>query len=315
MGGFLLQRLFYGLLTIWGISVVTFMIFFLVPTGDPALRIAGKSPTPEVIEAITKKYHFDDSLPEQYFYLMKNLLTGNIVSYNTGLEVVPMIWNALPVTVSLVAVAATTWLIIGVGLGILGATRPKSRLDTSLTVLSLTGLSIPTLWLAMQLLNFFTVKVPLFPPGDYLTIHTGGFIGWLYHLILPAMTLVIVSAASYALVSRTNMRSALKEEWVKTAVAKGIPRERVFIQHVLRVGIIPVVVMFGMDLASVLSGAIFTEAIFGLPGLGSVLRNGIDNLDFPILLSMTLFGSVLIVVANTTVDVIQAMLDPRVRLG
>lgn len=315
MGTFLLRRLFYAAITVWLISVVTFLIFNVIPAGDPAKRIAGKQATPELLEAIRDKYHLNDSLPEQYVYSMKNLVTGDIISYTTGLKVVPLIANAIPVTVSLVLVAATLWVTIGVAIGVFGALRPGSRLDSSLTVASLIGLSLPTLWLAMVLLYVFTVKIPLFPPGDYLTLHRGGFIGWLYHLLLPAFTLVIVSAASYALVARTNMRSAMKEEWVKTATAKGLNKDRVFFHHIFRIGVIPIVIMFGMDLAGTLAGAIFTEAIFGLPGLGSVVRTGIDNLDFPILLAMTLFGSVLIVVANIIVDVIQAALDPRIRLA
>lgn len=314
MGGFLLRRLIYGFLTIWGISVVTFMIFFMIPTGDPAVRIAGKSPTPELIAAINKKYHFDESLPQQYFFTMKQIVTGEIISFNTSQKIVPMIYRALPVTISLVLVAATLWISIGVAIGIVGARRPGTKLDRSLTVLSLVGLSMPTLWLAMVLLYLFTVVIPIFPPGDYMTMYRGGFIGWINHLLLPAFTLVIVSAASYALITRTGIRGAMKEEWVKTAMAKGLNKNRIFSQHIFRVGIIPVVVVFGMDLGSSLAGAIFTESIFGLPGLGSVVRTGIDNFDFPILLCMTLFGAVLIIVANIIVDVVQAGLDPRIRV-
>jgi peptide/nickel transport system permease protein len=315
MGTYILRRLIYGVITLWLISIVTFMIFFLMPTGDPALRIAGKSPTPELLEQIREKYHFNDSLPEQYVYTMKQLLTGDIASFNLGTKVLPMIWSALPVTLSLCLVAATLWLSIGVTLGVQGAKKPGTKLDSSLTVVALLGLSLPTIWLAAMLLFVFTQKIPLFPPGDYLTVYRGGLWGWLYHLLLPAFTLVIVSAASYALVTRTNMRAALGEEWVKTALAKGLDGQRVFVHHIFRLGIIPIVIMFGMDLAATLQGAIFTETIFGLPGLGSVLMLGIRNLDFPILLTMVLFGAALIVVMNIVVDCIQAVLDPRIRLA
>jgi peptide/nickel transport system permease protein len=315
MLAFLIRRLVYGALTIWAISVVTFMIFFMIPTGDPAVRIAGKSPTPELIAAITKKYHFDKPLPVQYFYTMKSLVTGQIKSFNIDAKVVPMVLHALPVTLSLVAFAATMWLIIGVAIGIKGARSEGSWMDRALTIGALVGLSFPTIWLAMVLIYVFTVKIPIFPPGDYVTIYRGGFLGWIYHLILPAMTLVIVSAASYALISRTNIRSSMNEEWVKTATAKGINPERVFIHHIFRLAMIPVVIMFGMDLAFTLGGAIFTETIFGLPGIGSVLMLGIRNLDFPILLTMTLFGAALIVFFNIIVDIVQAIIDPRVRLA
>lgn len=312
---FIARRLIYAALTMWAISIVTFMIFFLVPTGDPAVRIAGKSPTPELIAAITKKFHFDKPLPVQYFYTMKALVTGQIRSYNIDAKIVPMVVHAMPVTLSLVAIAATLWLVIGVAIGVKGATSEGSFLDRGLTIGALIGLSFPTIWLAMVLIYLFTVKIPLFPAGDYVTIYRGGLLGWLYHLILPAMTLVIVSAASYALISRTNLRSAMNEEWVKTAIAKGINSERVFLHHIFRLAMIPIVIMFGMDLAFTLAGAIFTETIFGLPGLGSVLMLGIRNLDFPILITMTMVGSALIVFFNIVVDVVQALIDPRIRLA
>jgi peptide/nickel transport system permease protein len=314
MGTFLLRRSLYAIVTMIGISMFTFALFFMVP-GDPAIRLAGKSPTPQLIKAIKHKWHLDQPIPEQYVYTMKQILTGNITSPNTGVKVMPSVLHALPVTASLVAIAATLWLVIGVSIGVVGARNPASKRDSVLTITALIGLSLPTVFLAMALIYLLTVVVPIFPPGDYVTIYRGGFLGWIYHLLLPAMTLVIVSAASYALISRTNLRSSMKEEWVKTAVAKGIPGEQVFIHHVFRLAMIPIVIMFGMDLAATLAGAIFTETIFGLPGLGSVLMVGIRNLEIQTLLVMTLFGSLLIVVANIVVDVVQAALDPRVRLS
>jgi peptide/nickel transport system permease protein len=315
MGTFLIRRLLYGLVTIILISMMTFFIFNVIPGGDPAKQIAGKNATPELVEQINEEYGFDKPKPVQYLNTMKKILNGSIVSYSTGLEVVPLVKKAIPVTFSLMLIASTIWLAIGVSAGIYGAVRPGTKLDGGMTIFMLVGISFPTIWLAVMLLFLFTVKIPIFPPGSYMTIYEGGFLGWLYHLILPAMTLVLVSMASYALVSRTNMRGAMKEEWVKTAVAKGIDPDRVFIHHIFRIGVIPIVIMFGLDLAASLAGAIFTEVIFGLPGLGSVVRTGIDNLDFPILLVMTLFGATLIVIANIVVDVVQAMLDPRIRLA
>lgn len=315
MGAFLVRRTVYGALTVFVISIATFMIFFLIPTGDPAVRIAGKNPTPELLEAIREKYHLNDSLPQQYVFTMKQLVTGQIKSFNVGVKIVPMAAKALPVTLSLCLVASTMWLIAGVSIGIYSARRPGSRLDGWLTIAALIGLSAPVIWLCMVMIYIFTVKLPIFPPGDYLTIYRGGFLGWLYHLILPGMTLAITFAASYALITRTNVSSSMREEWVKTAVSKGIPHERVFVHHVLRLAMIPVIIMFGMDFSMLLAGAIFTETIFGLPGLGSVLMIGIKNYDFPILLMMTLFSCVLIVVSNMLVDIVQAIFDPRIRLG
>jgi peptide/nickel transport system permease protein len=312
--GFLIRRLVSGFLVIFLISVVTFVIFFKLPTGDPAYRIAGKSPTPELVHQIRVKWHFDDPLPVQYAYMMKQLLTGKIKSYNVGVKIVPLAVHAFPVTLSLCLFAMSIWLSVGIWIGIKGARNPGSTLDNSLTIASVIGFSLPTLWLALLMMLIFTVKLPIFPPGDYVTIGRGGVLGWAYHLVLPACTLAIVSAASYARLTRSSVRQTTSEEWVKTAIAKGIPQGQVFIHHVFRIAMIPLVIMLGMDFAMLLTGAIFTETLFGLPGLGSVLMLGIKNLDFPILLMMTIFGAMLIVIANIIVDIIQASLDPRVRL-
>lgn len=314
MGAYVVRRLLWGAFTVWLISVITFCIFFVIPTGDPAQRIAGKNATPELIEQINEKFHFNDSLPTQYVSLMKQLLSGDLPSFTMGINVVPLVLHGLPVTMSLAFFAALFWLAIGITFGIKGARAPGSRLDRSLMVLALAGISLPMAWLSLLSLKLWTDTIPIFPAGDYQSIAEGGIFGWAYHLLLPAGTLSIVFAGIYARMSRTNIRQAMAEDHVKTAISKGLPERHVFAHHVLRIGLIPILVMLGLDFGVLLGGAIFTETIFGLPGLGSVFAVGISTLDIPVLLTCTIVAATFVVVANLIVDVIQAAIDPRIRL-
>ncbi|MCW2949806.1 MAG: transporter, permease protein, partial [Thermoleophilia bacterium] len=197
--------------------------------------------------------------------------------------------------------------------GAKGATRAGTRLDRGLMIASLIGISFPTAWLSLLMLKWFTSDLPIFPPGGYVSIGEDGMFSWFHHMILPAVTLAIVNAGVYTRMTRTTVRQKLREEYVKTAEAKGLPRGRVFGMHVMRTAMIPIVVMFGMDFAGLLGGAIFTETIFGLPGLGGFVMNGMKNSDFSMLFVGGLIAATFVIVSNTLVDLVQAMLDPKLR--
>lgn len=315
MGTFLVRRILSGLLTVFEVSIIVFFIFFVMIPGDPALRLAGKSPTKDQIEDIRDKYGLDKPLPVQYFETMKLVVTGEITSTNLGVKVVPMVIAALPVTMSLVFFAMIIWVTAGVTAGTAAARDPGSRKDRWIMILALMGVALPIAWLSLYMLAGFTDWIPIFPSDGYQTISEGGIIGWTYHLLLPAITLSILSAGVYARMTRSNVRQAIGEEWVKTATAKGLPERQVFSRHVLRTGLIPIVVLLGLDLGALLGGAVFTESIFGLPGLGSVLITGISLLDINILIVVTMFGTAFVVFGNILADVVQAVADPRVRLS
>ncbi|MBC7643901.1 MAG: ABC transporter permease [Thermoleophilia bacterium] len=316
MGAWLIRRLLRCALTIFAVSLITFAIFFMMPgTGDPAVRMAGKNPTDEQITQIRKQYGMDKSKPVFYATLMKQIVTGAIESKSTGTKVVPAALRGIPVTFSLALVASFIWLAFGITFGIQGALHPGSLRDRMLMIVALIGISVPMAWLSLYSLATFTSIIPIFPPGDYQTVSYGGIFGWMGHLILPGATLAVVFSGVYARMTRSNVRQALREEYVKTAVAKGLPGRQVFTRHVLRTGLIPIIVLFGLDFGALMGGAIFTESIFGIPGLGSFLMDGIKTFDFTVLIVGSLVAATFVVLANMVVDVVQAIVDPRIRLA
>ncbi len=315
MTTYIIRRLIRAVLIVWAISAITFTMFYVLPPGDPAQRMAGKNPTPEQIEKVRKKFNLDKPLPVQYVTMMKQIATGELISFTQQVKVVPVVLRSIPVTLSLAAIAGLLWLAIGVGVGIAGAKRPGSVLDRSLMIAALAGLSVPMAWLSLYSLKIWTDSVPLFPAGGYVAIAEGGPFEWLRHVLLPAATLSVVFAGVYARMTRTNIEQATRAEHVKTAVAKGLPQSQVFRSHVLRTGLIPIIVLFGLDFGALVGGAIFTETIFGLPGLGAVARQAINTFDIPILIVWTMFAATCVVIANIVADVIQAAVDPRIRLA
>ena len=316
MISYIIRRMMVGVLTVWVISLLVFGIFFAMPgVGDPAYRMAGKNPTPDMVAQIRKEWCFDKPIPVTYVCHMKKLFTGKYISPSMRVDVVPLAMKALPVTFSLTVFASIIWLTAGILMGNTGAKKQGSTADRVITIVSLAGVSVPMAWLSIYSLKTWTDTIPLFPAGGYESISEGGIFGWMYHILLPAATLSVVFAGVYARMARSNIRQALNEEHVKTAIAKGLPRRHIHLHHVLRTGLIPIIVLFGLDLAGLMGGAIFTESIFGLPGLGSVLMNGIGTFDFTLLTVGALIGATFVVIMNIVVDVVQAIADPRIRLA
>lgn len=316
MGGFLLVRIFDGIVKVILISMILFWVLVVLPPGNPASRFAGKTQDPAIIKDIEHRFCFDKGNVGAYGCFMKKTLTGNFESPSQGnVNVMPAAMKAIPVTFALAAFASLIWLLAGITAGSKGALRPGSKLDRGLMILSLVGISFPTAWLSLLMLKWFTADLRIFPAGGYVSIAEGGLFQWAHHLILPAVTLAIVSAGVYTRMTRTTVRQKLREEYVKTAEAKGLPGRQVFFRHVMRTAMIPIVVMFGMDFAGLLGGAIFTEFIFGLPGLGGFVMQGLGTFDFSILFVGGLVAAVFVIVANTLVDLVQAMLDPKLRVA
>jgi peptide/nickel transport system permease protein len=314
MGGFLLARTLDGIVKLLLVSMILFWVLVVLPPGNPAVRFAGKNPTDEQIAMVEQRFCFDQGNVAAYRCFMKMTLTGDFPSPSQGnVNVVPMAIKAIPVTFGLAVLASLIWLTAGISAGAKGAVTAGSKLDRVLMVVALIGISFPTAWLSLLLLKWFTSDIPLFPPGGYVSVMEGGFFAWLHHMFLPAMTLAIVSAGVYTRMTRTTVRQKLREEYVKTAEAKGLPPKRVFGQHVMRTAMIPIVVMFGMDFAGLLGGAIFTESIFGLPGLGGFVMKAMQTTDFAMLFVGGLIAASFVIVANTVVDLLQALLDPKLR--
>lgn len=314
MGRFAVRRLLAMLLVLFAISIIVFLIFNVIPSSDPAQRLAGKNATPQLVASISEEWGFEEPLPVQYWTMMKKVFSGDLISYNSRQNVDEQIVDGIPATFSLCIGAAVIWMSFGILFGYLSAVKAGRATDRVLTVLALVGISLPVFWLAAILLYYLTFQVELFPSGGYVPLSEDP-LGWAYHLILPWLTLAVVFVGFYSRVLRSNMLDAMDEDYVRTARAKGLSERRVRTRHVLRNSLIPIVTLFGLDFGAVLGGgAILTEAIFNLHGVGQYAAESIENLDLPPIMAVTLFGAFFIVLLNALVDIAYGWLDPRIRL-
>ncbi|BBY74019.1 peptide ABC transporter permease [Mycolicibacterium parafortuitum] len=315
MARFVARRLLGMIAVLFAISVIVFLIFNVIPNSDPAARIAGKNADPDLIARVNADLGLDRPLPVQYVTMMKQIFTGQLTSYASNRNVMEQIWDGLPATFSLCIGAAVIWMSLAVLFGYLSAVHAGRFADRALTVLALVGISMPVFWLAAILLYFLTFKVQLFPTGSYVAL-TKDPLDWAYHLVLPWFTLAVLFIGFYSRVLRSNMLDAMNEDYVRTAKAKGLSDRQVRIRHVLRNSMIPIVTLFGLDFGMVVGGgAILTETVYNLPGVGLYAGEAIRSLDLPPLMAITMFGAFFIVLFNTVVDIAYAVLDPRIRLG
>ncbi|HEX7059595.1 MAG TPA: ABC transporter permease [Solirubrobacterales bacterium] len=315
MARFAARRLLGMVLVLFAISVIVFLIFNVIPNSDPAQRMAGKNATPQLVAGITEEWGFDEPLPVQYLTTMKLIFTGQLISYSSQLNVDEQIWKGMPATFSLCIGAAVIWMFFGILFGYLSAVRAGKLTDRALTILALVGISMPVFWLASILLYYLTFKASLFPSGGYVPL-TENPLDWAYHLILPWITLAVLFVGFYSRVLRSNMLDVMDEDYVRTARAKGLDERQVRVRHVLRNSLIPIITLFGLDFGAVVGGgAIITESIFNLGGVGQYAADAIANLDLPPIMAVTMFGAFFIVLFNALVDIAYAYLDPRIRLG
>jgi peptide/nickel transport system permease protein len=314
---FFARRLLLGLLVLWITSGAVFVLFFVAPH-DPARLLAGKLATPQTVALVNHRLGLDRPLPDQYASFMGRLLHGDLgYSYYNSAPVRSLLASRLPVTVSLALGAAVVWMVVGVGVGVAAARRPRSMVDRGGTLLVLTGLSMPTFLVGLLLIYFLFFRLHLagfglFPASGYvpLTQDPGG---WAQHLLLPWITLATVTAATYSRLTRSSLLEVLGEDYIRTARAKGLPEGRVVYRHGLRSALTPVVTQLGVDLGTLLGGVIVTEQVFGLPGLGQLAWQSVTTQDLPVIMGIVLVASAFIVLANLLVDLGYALLDPRVR--
>jgi peptide/nickel transport system permease protein len=318
MTAFVVRRVLFGILVLWIISVIVFVMFFVAPH-DVARLLAGRQANPAEIEAIRRDLGLNRPILDQYLSWIWKLLHGDLgYSYRGSVPVRDLLASRLPVTASLAFGAAILWLLMGVAAGVLAAVRPRKIVDRIVTFAALFFYSMPTFLLGLLLLYFafyklYTAGLPLFPGGGYVNFTDDPF-GWADHLILPWFSLALVTAAVYSRLTRGTMLDVLGEDYIRTARSKGISEKRVILRHALRSALTPVVTQFGIDLGALLGGAIITENVFGLPGLGQLAVQSIFNQNLPVIIAIVVVASAFIVVANIGVDLIYAFLDPRVRL-
>ena len=315
MARFIARRLLGMTAVLFAISVIVFLIFNVIPNSDPAVRIAGKNADPALVARVSADLGLDKPLVVQYLTMMKQIFTGQLTSYAKDRNVVEQIWEGEPATFSLCIGAAVLWMTLSVVFGYLSAVHAGRFTDRALTILALVGISMPVFWLAAMLLYYFSFKIELFPTGSYVPF-TESPLDWAYHLILPWITLAVLFVGIYSRVLRSNMLDVMNEDYVRTARAKGLSERQVLMRHVLRNSMIPIITLFGLDFGMVVGGgAILTETVYNLDGVGLYAGEAIRSLDLPPLMAVVMFGAFFIVLFNTIVDILYAVLDPRIRLG
>ncbi len=315
MTRFVIRRLISMTLTLVLISILTFLLFEAIPNGNPAFRLAGRTATTQEIHFIENKYGFNKPIYVQYVRTMKNILTGQAYSYTQGFNVNTEIKAALPVTLSLAIGAGIIWLLSAIVIGTIAAVKAGHYADRVLTVLSMIGVSMPPFFFGAVLIYFAGYKLGWFPLSGYVSF-TSSPAQWAKHLILPWITLSILFIGFYSRVLRSTILDTVNEDYVRTAKAKGLSPNQVLIRHTLRNSLIPIFSLWGLDIAQVIGGgAILTESVFGLPGLGYLARTSIGNLDPVVIEVLTMFLAFIVVVIGALVDILYAFLDPRIRLS
>jgi peptide/nickel transport system permease protein len=325
MGAFFVRRFLGAILVLIAVSFITFVIFIIVPGGGPhgtAERIAGKNATPQLVIDIEHKWAFDRPFYVQYWKMMGKAWHGlvgdsnpdnKLLSYTTQQDVVQQIKQGIPATFSLTIGASVIWLFFGILVGVIAAVTAGKLLDRAITILALVGISMPVFWLGIVTRYFLAEKNTWFPDGEYVGL-TDNPVQWAYHLILPWTVLAVLYIGFYGRVLRNNILDTINEDFVRTARAKGLSRREVLRKHVLRNSLIPVVTLFGLDFAGVLGGgAILTEKVFDLHGVGWYAADALDKFDLPPIMGVTLYGAAFIVLFSVLVDLFYAYLDPRIR--
>jgi peptide/nickel transport system permease protein len=311
---FIVRRLLSMLVVLFAISVLTFLIFNVIPGGDPALRMAGRQPDPGQLQRIREDWGFNDPIYVQYLKTMGRVFSGDLISYTTQQNVIEEIFKRVGRTFSLAIGAAIMWMAFATALGLYTAIRAGRLSDRLLTILALVGISMPVFWIGALMNYYLGFKAGIFPNGGYVPISEDP-VDWFYHLIMPWTALSILFIGVYSRILRSNVLDTINEDYVRTARAKGLSERRVLVRHVLRNSLIPIVTLWGLDFGAVLGGgAILTETVFDLQGVGQYAAESVDQLDVPPVLAVTLFGAFFIVLLNTVVDIIYAVLDPRIRL-
>ena len=314
---FTVRRLLNMIFVLWAVSVLTFVIFMVMPGGgdeQAALRIAGRNANEAQIQTVKKQWGLDDPFYVQYVDMMKKVFNGDLISYVNQQNVRDEIVRGIPATASLLIGAGLIWLFFGILFGVLSAVYAGRFTDRALNVLALIGISLPVFWVGLVLLYYLTDRVQLFPPGGYTKLGEDP-VAWAYHLILPWFALSILFIGFYSRVLRSNILDIENEDYVRTAKAKWLSERRVLIRHTLRNALIPIVTLFGLDFGAALGGgAILTESVFGLQGVGQYASDSIGRLDLPPIMGVVLFGAFFIVLLNAIVDIMYAFLDPRIRL-
>ena len=305
MINFLFKRIAYAFLILIGITFITFILTYIIPA-DPVRMLAGRSATPETVESIRQQLGLDKPLIIQYLNYLYNLLQGDLGrSYVQKTQVTELIMSRLPATLLLMVGAIFFELLIGLTVGIISSVKRGTNLDKILTTISFVGISAPQFVVGLILLYLFAYKLDFLPLGGYGTIS---------HLILPALTLGITGGGWYGRMTRSSMIDVLRQDYIRTAKAKGGSNSRIVLIHALRNAILPIIAMIGLDIGIFMSGAVVVESVFGWPGIGQLAWQAIQRLDIPIIVGVTIISATFIIFGNLIADIASAISDPKIRI-
>jgi peptide/nickel transport system permease protein len=315
MARFATRRLITMVLMLIAISIITFLLFIVaLPDGNPAAQIAGRLATPTEVHLISVKYGFDKPIWVQYVKTMANTFDGSAFSYSQGFNVLSQIAKGLPATISLALGAGIFWLLASIALGTLAAVRSGKYTDRVLTVLAMIGVSMPPFLLGAVAIYYVGYKLGWIPLGGYVPL-TQNPASWFWHMIAPWLTLSVLFIGFYSRVLRGSILDAMGEDYVRTARAKGLAERTVLRKHILRMSLLPIISLWGLDIAQVIGGgAILTETVYNLHGVGQLAATAIGNFDTVTLLSIVMLTALAVVIMGALVDILYAVLDPRIRL-
>jgi peptide/nickel transport system permease protein len=317
---YIIRRLLWVIVLLVVVSFITFIIFYTLPTADPAQLRAGRQPNPELVKQIRHNLGLDNPWYQQYYDYMKGLVLHFDFgySYQNNADVKTQLFDKAPASISVALGAAVIWLLTGIAVGIISALRSRSVLDRTTMGLSLVAISAPVYWLGLVALYLFAADIGKFPvsflkgAGSYVPFSQDPAI-WFQSLLLPWIVLAAGFAALYARLLRANLIEVMSEDYIRTARAKGLSERRVVLKHGVRSAITPIVTALGLDLGVLLGGTILVETVFNIPGVGRYAYDGIQNADIPVIQGTVLLGAFFIVIMNLIVDIAYAFLDPRVR--
>jgi peptide/nickel transport system permease protein len=316
---YIARRLLWTVVVVACVIAITFAVFYLLPAGDPALRFAGKNPTAAEIAQIHHRLGLDKPWYVQFGRFAWHFFRGDRYgwpglgyTYASGSSVKSLVFSRAPRTLFLIAGAAVIWLFSGVAIGVLSAVKRRSLADRIAMGFALFGISTPVFWLGLISLYLIWAKLGLTGGTGYVS-PVNSISGFFSHMILPWIVLALLYAAFYARMTRNNLLETLGEDYIRTARAKGLSERTVIFKHGLRASLTPIVTMFGLDIALLVGGAVITESVFNLQGLGYLAINDALQQDLPVVLGVVLIASVAVALANLVVDILYAFIDPRVR--
>jgi peptide/nickel transport system permease protein len=320
MGRYIVRRLLYVVVVVLAVTALAFVIFFVLPSQDPAVAFAGRNPSPELIAEIRHDLELDKPVPVQYALFVKRLVTGDQygwpglgLSYHTRTPIKDEVSKRLSITLQIAIGGAILWIILGVAIGMLSALKRRTWYDRAAMGFALLGVSAPVFWLGLISLYLFWQKWELLPGTGYVSFADSPK-EWFLHMILPWSVLAVLFAAVYARVVRGNMIDTMSEDYIRTARAKGLGERQVVTRHAMRAGLSPIITLLGIDLALLIGNTVVTETVFNMPGLGNYILVSTDAGDLPAVLAVVVIASFAVAFLALVADVIHALLDPRIRL-